>query len=147
MNQRLLKGGGSAMAETTSTKPMVIVGGGTAAATLRQENSGRPVVIISGEPLMRRAQPSPWAGRELEDQKVLLATGGQNRRLQIPRAELAGIHYLRTVAECGVIKREAVAGRAAVVGMGFICYEVAASLRVRAASDRIFSGSRRSASM
>jgi 3-phenylpropionate/trans-cinnamate dioxygenase ferredoxin reductase subunit len=69
------------------------------------------------------------SGRELEYQKVLIATGGRNRRLQIPGTELAGIYYLRTVAECDAIKHEAVAGRrAAVVGMGFIGCEVAASL-------------------
>jgi 3-phenylpropionate/trans-cinnamate dioxygenase ferredoxin reductase subunit len=38
------------------------------------------------------------SGRELEYQKVLIATGGRNRRLQIPGAELPGIYYLRTVA-------------------------------------------------
>ena len=69
------------------------------------------------------------SGRELEYQKLLLATGGRNRRLPIPGAELPGVHYLRTVADCEAIKREAVAGRrAVVVGMGFIGCEVAASL-------------------
>jgi 3-phenylpropionate/trans-cinnamate dioxygenase ferredoxin reductase subunit len=69
------------------------------------------------------------SGRELGYQKVLLATGGQNRRLRIPGSELAGIHYLRTVAECDAVKSEAQAGRrAVVVGMGFIGCEVAASL-------------------
>ncbi|MGH3197175.1 MAG: NAD(P)/FAD-dependent oxidoreductase [Streptosporangiaceae bacterium] len=69
------------------------------------------------------------SGEELSYQKVLIATGGRNRRLGIPGAELPGIHYLRTVAECDAIKQEAVAGRrAAVVGMGFIGCEVAASL-------------------
>jgi 3-phenylpropionate/trans-cinnamate dioxygenase ferredoxin reductase subunit len=68
-------------------------------------------------------------GRELEYQKLLIATGGRNRRLDVPGAELPGIHYLRTVDECEAIKREAVAGRrAVVVGMGFIGCEVAASL-------------------
>jgi 3-phenylpropionate/trans-cinnamate dioxygenase ferredoxin reductase component len=69
------------------------------------------------------------SGKELEYQKLLLATGGRNRRLRIPGAELPGIYYLRTVAECDAIKRKAVAGRRAVmVGMGFIGCEVAASL-------------------
>jgi 3-phenylpropionate/trans-cinnamate dioxygenase ferredoxin reductase subunit len=69
------------------------------------------------------------SGEELEYQKVLLTTGGQNRRLGIPGAELPGIYYLRTVAECDAIKHEAVAGRrAVVVGMGFVGAEVAASL-------------------
>jgi 3-phenylpropionate/trans-cinnamate dioxygenase ferredoxin reductase component len=69
------------------------------------------------------------SGRELGYQKLLIATGGQNRRLRLPGTELAGIHYLRTVAECDAIKSEAQAGRrAVVVGMGFIGCEVAASL-------------------
>ena len=59
------------------------------------------------------------SGQELEYQKVLLTTGGRNRQLAIPGAELPGIYYLRTVAECDAIKHEAVAGRrAVVVGMG-----------------------------
>jgi 3-phenylpropionate/trans-cinnamate dioxygenase ferredoxin reductase component len=69
------------------------------------------------------------SGEELEYQRLLIATGGRNRRLQVPGAELPGIHQLRTVAECDAIKREAIADRRAViVGMGFIGCEVAASL-------------------
>jgi 3-phenylpropionate/trans-cinnamate dioxygenase ferredoxin reductase subunit len=69
------------------------------------------------------------SGERLGYQKVLIATGGRNRRLGIPGADLPGIHYLRTVAECDAIKRDAVPGRrAVVVGMGFIGCEVAASL-------------------
>jgi 3-phenylpropionate/trans-cinnamate dioxygenase ferredoxin reductase component len=69
------------------------------------------------------------SGQVLEYGKVLLATGGQNRRLEMSGSDLAGIHYLRTVAECDAIKAEARAGsRAVIVGMGFIGCEVAASL-------------------
>src|SRR5215475_12786029 len=69
------------------------------------------------------------SGEELGYQKVLIATGGRNRRLRTPGAGLPGIHYLRTVAECDAIKQEAVPGRrAVVVGMGFIGSEVTASL-------------------
>jgi 3-phenylpropionate/trans-cinnamate dioxygenase ferredoxin reductase subunit len=69
------------------------------------------------------------SGQELEYQKVLIATGGRNRRLELPGAQLSGIHYLRTIAECDAIKHEAAANRNAVmVGMGFIGCEVAASL-------------------
>ena len=69
------------------------------------------------------------SGRELKYQKILIATGGRNRHLSLPGAGLPGLHYLRTVADCDTIKREAVAGRrAVVVGMGFIGCEVAASL-------------------
>jgi 3-phenylpropionate/trans-cinnamate dioxygenase ferredoxin reductase component len=69
------------------------------------------------------------SGEELEFHKLLIATGGINRRLDVPGAELTGIHQLRTVAECEAIKREVGEHRrAVVVGMGFIGCEVAASL-------------------
>jgi 3-phenylpropionate/trans-cinnamate dioxygenase ferredoxin reductase component len=69
------------------------------------------------------------SGAELGYGKLLIATGGRNRRLRIPGADLPGVHYLRTVAECDAIKQEARPGRRAViVGMGFIGCEVAASL-------------------
>jgi 3-phenylpropionate/trans-cinnamate dioxygenase ferredoxin reductase subunit len=68
-------------------------------------------------------------GRELEYRKLLIATGARNLRLRAAGEQLAGIHYLRTVAECDAIKRDAGADRrAVVVGMGFIGCEVAASL-------------------
>jgi 3-phenylpropionate/trans-cinnamate dioxygenase ferredoxin reductase component len=69
------------------------------------------------------------SGEEVEYEKLLIATGGENRRIDVPGAELEGIHQLRTVAECEAIKSEAVADRrAVVVGMSFIGCEVAASL-------------------
>jgi 3-phenylpropionate/trans-cinnamate dioxygenase ferredoxin reductase subunit len=69
------------------------------------------------------------SGKELEYQKALVATGGRNRRLDIPGIDLAGIHQLRTAAECDAIKDEIEADRhAVVVGMGFIGCEVVASL-------------------
>jgi len=69
------------------------------------------------------------SGQELGYHKLLIATGGRNRRLEIPGADLPGLHYLRTVADCDAIKREARPGRrAVVVGMGFIGCEVTASL-------------------
>ena len=52
------------------------------------------------------------SGEVLRYGKVLIATGGRNRRLREPGAGLPGIHQLRTVAECDAIKQEAVAGRA-----------------------------------
>jgi 3-phenylpropionate/trans-cinnamate dioxygenase ferredoxin reductase subunit len=69
------------------------------------------------------------SGAEIRYEKVLIATGGRNRRIEADGADLPGIHYLRTVAQCDAIKQEAVRGRSAViVGMGFIGCEVAASL-------------------
>ena len=61
--------------------------------------------------------------------KLLITTGGHNRRLDVPGAELPGIFQLRTVADCDAIKQAVRPGaRALVVGMGFIGSEVAASL-------------------
>jgi len=61
--------------------------------------------------------------------RLLITTGGLNRTLEVPGAELAGVHQLRTVAESDAIKQESRHGaRAVVVGMGFIGSEVAASL-------------------
>jgi 3-phenylpropionate/trans-cinnamate dioxygenase ferredoxin reductase subunit len=69
------------------------------------------------------------SGERLDYQKLLIATGGRNRQLDVPGAGLDGIHQLRTLAECDAIKREARADRRAViVGMSFIGCEVAASL-------------------
>ena len=69
------------------------------------------------------------SGEVLGYHKVLIATGGRNRRLGVPGADLPGIHYLRTRAECDAIRQEAAPGRrAVVVGSGFIGCEVAASL-------------------
>lgn len=62
--------------------------------------------------------------------KLLIATGGRNRRLKVPGAGLAGVHQLRTLADCDAIKAECRPGaRVVVVGMGFIGCEVAASFR------------------
>jgi 3-phenylpropionate/trans-cinnamate dioxygenase ferredoxin reductase subunit len=62
--------------------------------------------------------------------KLLVATGGRNRRLSIPGVDLEGIYDLRTVADADRIRAEIASGRkAVVVGMGFIGSEVAASLR------------------
>jgi len=69
-------------------------------------------------------------GETIEYDKLLLCTGGRNRRFQVPGAEMLGVHQLRTMAECDAIRRAAHPGaRALIVGLGFIGSEVAASLR------------------
>jgi len=61
--------------------------------------------------------------------RLLITTGGVNRTLEVPGADLPGVHQLRTVAESDAIKQDATRGaHAVVVGMGFIGSEVAASL-------------------
>jgi 3-phenylpropionate/trans-cinnamate dioxygenase ferredoxin reductase subunit len=70
-------------------------------------------------------------GKESVDyDKLLLCTGGRNRKFQVPGGETPGVYQLRTVAECDAIRQAARPGaRALIVGMGFIGSEVAASLR------------------
>ena len=69
-------------------------------------------------------------GTRMAYDQLLLATGSSARRLDIPGAELDGIHYLRTTDDANAIRTAASsAGRAVVVGGGWIGSEVAASLR------------------
>ena len=69
-------------------------------------------------------------GEEIPYDRLLVATGGRNRTLSAPGADLQGILQLRTVEDCDRIRAAARAGgRAVVVGLGFIGSEVAASLR------------------
>lgn len=69
-------------------------------------------------------------GERVSYDQVLVATGSRNRRLPIPGLDLEGVYDLRTLADCDRIRSEAAPGRrAALVGMGFIGSEVAASLR------------------
>ncbi len=69
-------------------------------------------------------------GEEVPYDRLLVATGGRNRALTVPGADLQGVFQLRTVEDCDRIRAVAKAGRQAVViGLGFIGSEVTASLR------------------
>jgi 3-phenylpropionate/trans-cinnamate dioxygenase ferredoxin reductase subunit len=64
--------------------------------------------------------------------KLLLATGSRSRRLPIPRADAAGVHYLRTYEDASALNSQLAEGSSlAVVGAGWIGLEVAASARQR----------------
>jgi 3-phenylpropionate/trans-cinnamate dioxygenase ferredoxin reductase subunit len=68
--------------------------------------------------------------RRLGYDRLLLATGAAPRRLDVPGAELDGIHYLRTVADSERIGERIERGqRLVVVGSGWIGAEIAASAR------------------
>jgi 3-phenylpropionate/trans-cinnamate dioxygenase ferredoxin reductase subunit len=70
--------------------------------------------------------------RRLSYDALLLATGAEPRRIDVPGTELDGIHYLRTLADS-----ESIAGaiesaeRIVVVGSGWIGAEIAASARAK----------------
>ncbi len=72
-------------------------------------------------------------GRSERYGKLLLATGGTPRRLQIPGAEAAGVYYFRTLDDYVELSREPEGKSILVVGGGFIGAEVAAALSMHGA--------------
>lgn len=109
----------------------------------------RSIIIRSGvrvEAIDRAAQTVATSdGDSLSYEKLLLATGSRPRLLQLDTGDLAGVHYLRTIADVDAIRAEMAPGRkVAVVGGGYIGLEVAAvcieaglEVRVIEMEDRI----------
>src|SRR5437762_10990604 len=54
-------------------------------------------------------------GERIRYAKLLIATGGRNRRLNVPGADLEGVHELRTIEHADAIRAEAVHGGKAAV--------------------------------
>ncbi|MBR1127129.1 FAD-dependent oxidoreductase [Bradyrhizobium iriomotense] len=72
------------------------------------------------------------SGDSLPFDRLLLATGAEPVKLQIPGADQPHVHTLRSVADSrAIIKAAGSAKRALVIGASFIGLEVAASLRAR----------------
>jgi 3-phenylpropionate/trans-cinnamate dioxygenase ferredoxin reductase component len=71
-------------------------------------------------------------GERLRYDRLLLTTGAEPRRLEIPGAELDGVFYLRSVQDSDALRERIDRGGAVVVvGAGWIGAEVAASARQR----------------
>jgi len=71
-------------------------------------------------------------GRTLDYDRLLLATGSRVRTLDVPGATLAGVHYLRTIADVdGITAALREGARVLLVGAGYIGLEVAAAIRQR----------------
>ena len=72
-------------------------------------------------------------GRSERYGKLLLATGGTPRRLQIPGAELKNVFYYRTLDDYVELSRDPEGKSILVVGGGFIGAEIAAALSMHGA--------------
>jgi 3-phenylpropionate/trans-cinnamate dioxygenase ferredoxin reductase subunit len=70
-------------------------------------------------------------GETLAYDSLLLTTGAEPRKISVPGADLDGVHYLRTFADCDALRERlgSGGGRVAVVGAGWIGSEFAASAR------------------
>jgi 3-phenylpropionate/trans-cinnamate dioxygenase ferredoxin reductase component len=93
----------------------------------------REVLLYPGvaiEHIDPAAHTLAFAGRTVEYERLLLATGAVPRHLSIPGAGLEGVFTLRTYGDAEQLRAvRAAAQRVVVVGSGFIGMEVAASLR------------------
>jgi 3-phenylpropionate/trans-cinnamate dioxygenase ferredoxin reductase subunit len=78
-------------------------------------------------------------GRALPYDRLLIATGTRVRRIRVPGAELAGIHYLRSIADVDALRPALETSKSlAVVGGGYIGLEVAAVARKRGVAVTVF---------
>ena len=82
--------------------------------------AARSVVLASGEQVGYGA--------------LVLATGARVRRLSVPGAEAAPLHFIRTIEDSRALRPRLIPGaRVLVIGAGFIGLEVAAAARQRGA--------------
>ena len=93
----------------------------------------RGVTVSSIDAKSRTLQLSNGETKNFD--RLLLATGAEPVRLQIPGGSLPHVHYLRTLSDSrAIIAAAEKSKRAVVIGASFIGLEVAASLRSRGLS-------------
>src|SRR6266699_469890 len=107
-----------------ATGRFVIVGASLAGASAADYYDKQRITVRLGA---RESRVDParrvvelGGGEAVPYDRLLVTTGGRNRTLRTPGANLAGIFQLRTVEDCDRIRAAARRGaRAVVVGMGF----------------------------
>jgi 3-phenylpropionate/trans-cinnamate dioxygenase ferredoxin reductase subunit len=94
-----------------------------------QEHEIEALTRVSAIKLDLSARTVKLSNREeLGFGQLLLATGANVRRLNVPGAELEGIHYLRTFGNSDTIREDAAGKRVVLIGGSYIASEVAATL-------------------
>ncbi|GAB4517580.1 MAG: FAD-dependent oxidoreductase [Parvularculaceae bacterium] len=86
---------------------------------------------VRAEAIDRRAQRVETdRGEAVAYDALLIATGAPPRQLDIPGADLAGVHYLRTLNDSDALRPALkTEGRLLIIGAGYIGLEVAAAAR------------------
>ncbi|MEN2742511.1 FAD-dependent oxidoreductase [Microbacterium sp. X-17] len=80
------------------------------------------------------------SGRELRADRILLATGGAARSLEVPGELLDGVHSVRELDDAHALREElAAAENVVIIGNGFIGLEIAASARASGANATVVS--------
>ncbi len=83
-------------------------------------------------------------GSSVEYERLLLAPGSSARRITVPGAELAGVHYLRSFSDVEKLRPELAPGkRCVIVGGGFIGLEVASTCRENQVEATVLEGAER----
>jgi NADPH-dependent 2,4-dienoyl-CoA reductase/sulfur reductase-like enzyme/nitrite reductase/ring-hydroxylating ferredoxin subunit len=96
------------------------------------DNGIRLMLNTSVQGLDLRRKRVYLESRELSFGALLLATGCEAARLEIPGGSAEKVFYLRSLADCRqLLRRVADARRILILGTGFIGLEVASSLRAR----------------
>jgi len=102
----------------------------------REYYAERQIELVLDSPVssidVRQKRVQLENGKQVEFGALLIATGAEPLRLDIPGTVESQVFYLRTFSDSRAIVAKAVtAGRAVVVGASFIGLEVAAALRAR----------------